>query len=530
MANGKGSSPEEEREEILKALGIDYPTLLETTSKLDDALKNVQPKDIEELRSKLWKQEQIIKQLTANPTGRVTILAVNPAKDKEPASAIYVYEGKELEVPLPEGKTILPGDKVKISLKTYQIIACAECAPYGQVGTIRQIIDEMRCSIDWQGFARVALAGKLSKNLEIGDKVILDSSGAIVLDKIGHAEESYQFDGNTNVTWNDIGGLDEAKRELQEAIELPFLYPDLFKFHNQDPIKGVLLFGPPGCGKTMLVKAVINSIREKRKNSGDMKIGVLYIKGPEILDKFVGVAEGKIRQIFYIARKNKAMIFIDEAESLLNKRGSGQSSDVERTIVPAFLAEMDGLNISDITVLLATNRPDILDPAITRDGRVDRKIKIDRPDINTAKTIFKLYLKKVPLKEGVGLEETVEFAASELFSAKHGLYEFERIKDGKQTQERFLLGDLTSGAMIKGIVSKANSLALWRNKEKLEKKNTKEKLKYEGLSEEDIEKAVARTLKENYDLNHEDELEDFIRDFKKEIPIGGFRKLKQATA
>lgn len=526
MANGK-----DDFNDMLKALGLDYPSLMEASERLDIVPGNFQPADIKELKIKLWQQEQLIRQLTSNPTGRVTILGINPAKDEKLATAIYYCDGKELEVPVPDGKVIKPGDKVKISLKTHQIIDCVESTAYGPTGSIRQIIDEERCSVDWQGIVRVVLAGKFTRNLEIGDKVILDSSGVIVLGKIGHEEESYQFDGNTNVTWNDIGGLEDAKRELREAIELPLLYPDLFKFHNQDPIKGVLLYGPPGCGKTMLVKAVVNSIKEKREKDGDTRIGVIYVKGPEVLDKFVGVAEGKIRQIFYIARKNKAMIFIDEAESLLNKRGSGQSSDVERTIVPAVLAEMDGLAISEITVLLATNRPDLLDPAITRDGRVDRKIRVPRPDINTAKIIFNLYLKKVPFKKGLALGEAVEAAASELFSGKYGLYEFDRVRDGKVSQKRFLLGDLASGAMIKGIVSKANSLALWRNKECLDKLAEKEKksFKYEGMSKDDIEKTVARTLKENWDLNHDDELEDFIRDFKKEIPPGGFRKLKQAT-
>lgn len=508
-----------EFEEIIKKLGLDHLALLETEKKLESPQK-ISQEDIAELQKKLWQQEALIKRLSSHPLDYAEVLSINDSEEKSPPTATILHDGRVKEILLPADIKMSAGDQVKLS-QISQIVSLAKRFVFGPTGIVKQVLDETRCSIDWQGSTRVALSGKYGKNLETGDRVVLDSNGLIILDKIGHEEESYKFDGKTNIEWGDIGGLEKAKQELREAIELPFLHPDLFEFHNQDPIKGILLFGPPGCGKTMLVKAAIHTIAKKREKDGDTKFGVLSVKGPEILDKYVGVAEGRVRQIFYIARKNKAAIFIDEAEALLNKRGSGQSSDIERTIVPAFLAEMDGLEISSVLVILATNRPDLLDPAITRDGRIDRKIQVERPDINTAKIIFNLCLKKIPLKESVNLKEAVEFSASELFSENNGIYEIDRSTEKGLVKERFLLCHLTSGAMIKGIVSKANSLALWRNIENETK---------EGMAMEDIKEAIARTLRENINLNHEDELEDFVRDFRKEIPpFGGIRKLKQAT-
>lgn len=319
------------------------------------------------------------------------------------------------------------------------------------------------------------------------------------------------------VSWDDIGGLEEAKKLMIEMVELPHTNPGIYQYYNKRLPKGVLLYGPPGCGKTLLGKAAAYSLAKIYKGKAQTS-GFIYIKGPEILNKFVGSSEESIRSIFIRAREHKkqfgfpATIFIDEADAILSKRGSGISSDVEKTIVPMFLTEMDGLEDSGAFIILATNRPDILDPAVVRDGRIDRKIKITRPTKESAKEIFLLNVKKTPLEKKCTKERLANLAVEKVFSAENVLYNVQF--EGIDTQEAFTLDKVVNGAMIANIVDTAISAAMRRDL----LRNTKT-----GVNEEDIVQAVATIAKENRELDHKDELRDFIGEFgKKAVRLSRF--------
>lgn len=434
--------------------------------------------------------------------------------------AVIVVENKLLEVLLPKDREVSPGDTVTLVMETMQIVDVAKAQCGGDIAYLRRVIDKTFAEVDYQSAVRVVFVGKFSDKLEKGDRVVLDGSATVIIRNLGKDDERFSFTAETNVTWNDIGGLAKAKQEMIEAVELPHRNPDIFRFYGKKPVKGILLYGPPGCGKTMLGKATATALA-RIYNGGSKSAGFIYIKGPEILDRFVGVAEATVRQIFQRARKHKethgypAVVFIDEADAILAKRGSGISSDVERTIVPMFLTEMDGLEDSGALVILATNRSDILDPAVVRDGRIDRKIKIERPTAEGAVEIFRLNLKRVPLNNGYTHEELAKLGSDEVFSPRRVLYQVQ-MKDGVCD---FTLGHIVNGGMVVSIIDQATSIALQRD---LAKRRP------EGLRKEDLTAAVDLVERQNRDLNHTDELSEFVHDFREDVV--SIQRLRQAKA
>ena len=414
----------------------------------------------------------------------------------------FIEVVKPLEKEVTEGDTVLLGP-------SSQIIEVSKGVPNGDIVYVRRIVDDIYAEVDYQASTRLIFKGKF-KDIQKGDRVVLDSNACIILQNLGKDDESFKFTSKTNVTWDDIGGLIQAKKDMIEAVEFPHMHPKLYKFYNKRQIKGVLLWGPPGNGKTMMGKAAATSLASiYQGDAGEF----IYVKGPEILDKYVGVAEATIRHIFQRARKHKqdhgypAVIFIDEADAILAKRGTGVSSDVEKTIVPMFLAEMDGLEESDSLVILATNRPDILDPAIVRDGRIDRKIKITRPTFESTKDILRLNIKNIPLHDGFTHEELVIHCTDELFSPKRQLYQ---IHTKTEDIIPFPLAAVISGSMVAGVIDKATSNALHRDL-------ANKKVEGEGLKREDLTKAIDDIEKQNKELNHDDDLKDFTSSFKDSV-------------
>lgn len=446
------------------------------------------------------------------------IFTVAKVAQAEP-SAVIAVENKLLEVLLPEKVKVEPGYTVKVNVETMQIVDVSLASFGGDIAYLRKVIDGTFSEVDCDSSIKVVFNGNVTK-LDRGDRVVLDATGTVITRNLGKEQERFRFATETNVSWDDIGGLQDAKRQIIEAVELPHKYPKFFRFYNKRPVKGVLLYGPPGCGKTMFGKATATSLatiyKGKKSSSGFMSV-----KGPEILEKFVGVAEATIRQIFNAAKLHHqrfgypAVIFIDEADSILSKRGSGISSDMEKTIVPMFLTEMDGLEESSALVILATNRPDILDPAVIRDGRVDRKIKIDRPDMQSAAEIFLLNLKSVPLNNGYKTEDLAKLGATELFSPKRVLYHVQTKSRGTLD---FTLANIVNGGMIAGTVDQATSIALHRDIACG---------KTQGLKRDDIIAAVNQIQLQNADLDHSDELRDFVHDFSDDVR--DIHKLRQAT-
>ena len=429
-------------------------------------------------------------------------------------AVVVLYEGKQLEVLPPEHKQVNPGDTVKLSMKTMQIVDVAEPVATGDTSLVRSVRNDKFVEIDHGGSIRVASAGKLSGKLEEGDRILLDSTLSVVLVNLGKEDRRFSFNQTTNITWDDVGGLAEAKKQMIEAIEMPFRHKNVYAKYGKKPIKGILLYGPPGCGKTLLAKAAATALAKLHKSNG-ADTGFIYVKGPEILDRYVGVAEATIRQIFMQARKHKeehgfpAVIFIDEADAILGKRGSGISSDMERTIVPMFLAEMDGLEDSGAVMLLSTNRPDVLDSAIVRDGRIDRKVKVDRPDKDSAVEVFKLHLRGVPFNNGYTVQDMAVLGRDQLFSDRNRLYDIHVSTDKDKKVIPFTLGHLINGAMIAGIVDQATSLAIHRD---ISKGGDPK-----GLTKDDVIGAIDCTYEQNRDLNHQDELAEFVRDFRKDV-------------
>lgn len=436
-------------------------------------------------------------------------------------SATIVVENKFLEVFLPEDRDIASGDTVTVVMETMQIVDVAQAQVGGNIGYLHRVIDETFSEVDYESSIRVVFNGKLGDSPEKGDRVVLDDTANVITRNLGKEDDRFSFTAETNVTWDEIGGLEEAKEQMIEAVELPHTNPDIFRFYDKQPVKGILLYGPPGCGKTMLGKAAATTLSHIY-NGEKASAGFMYIKGPEILDRYVGTAEATIRQIFQGARKHKetygypAVVFIDEADAILSKRGSGISSDVERTIVPMFLTEMDGLEDSGALVILATNRPDILDTAVVRDGRIDRKIKIDRPTAESTTEIFMLNLKNVPLYNGYTHEELAKIGSDEMFSSHRVLYQIHTNSDNVLN---FTLGNIVNGGMIASVVDQATSIAMHRDLSEGEP---------QGLRKEDLVAAIDAVEQQNRNLNYADDLTEFIDDFREDVV--DIQRLSQTTA
>lgn len=315
---------------------------------------------------------------------------------------------------------------------------------------------------------RSALLAK--EKLKPGIEIRLDSHHRVALEVVGTAKRvERSLEQVAVMPWSAIGGQDEAVAAIRDTIEMPFLHRDLFKKFDHAVPKGFLLHGPPGCGKTLLGKATAYNLREQhRARTGQVRSEFfLHVKGPEILNMWVGESERQIRDLFAQCRERAqegslSFLFIDEAESLLGTRHGGRFHNMSSTLVPMFCAEMDGLDpLQNVVVILASNRADLIDPAILRPGRIDRKIRVRRPDLAGARAIYSLYLKEtLPLAEsGATLAE----AAAQHQFAKSSPNEFLEITYRSGRREVLYRGDLASGAIIAAIVERAKGLAIKRS-------------------------------------------------------------------
>lgn len=419
-----------------------------------------------EVTEKLKEQDKILKDL-AEPPGMLARLTniIPPIKDQPEKliidDRVFVLRPENMKkVALEIGDYLHVG---KSTMGSVAIVDRIELPPQPlAVMKVAEITDKGRVLME-AGDTVIPLHKNPLKGVEVGDRLVIGGPGlflAIAIENLGHTEKHFQFNDELNVSWTDIGGQANAKAMLREAIEFPIIHADLYKTLGKKPIKGVLLEGPPGCGKTLLAKAAAGAISKLHGKAASMS-GYIYVKGPEVLSKWVGEAEATIRNLFNMARAHRqkhgypAIVFIDECESLLSRRGTGISSDMDKTIVPAFLAELDGLSDSGAMVILATNRPDRLDPAVVREGRIDRRIRVERPDQADSAHIFKIYLERVPTcQDAKALSDT---AAEHLFSEATGLLE---LKTAHGDTFPFTLGHIASGAMLAGIVDRATSLVL----------------------------------------------------------------------
>jgi len=346
----------------------------------------------------------------------------------------------------------------------------------GDVVTLTKVLEDgIRAIVSFRGDdERVCeLSDSLrGANLRSGDLLRLDSRSNLLLERLLQPEvEHLLLEHVPNVTFADIGGLDDQIEKIRDAVELPFLHADLFAEYQLPAPKGILLYGPPGCGKTLIAKAVANSLAQRvAAKTGDDK-GRSYfinIKGPELLNKYVGETERQIRLVFQRAREKSeegwpVIIFFDEMDSMFRTRGTGVSSDMESTIVPQLLAEIDGADkLQNVIIIGATNREDLIDPAILRPGRLDVKIRVDRPNRNAAQQILLRYLSNdLPFGEECQIADIVELTIDRIF-AETAENRFLEITYQNGEREELLYKDFLSGAMLENIVRRAKKKAIKR--------------------------------------------------------------------
>jgi len=455
-------------------------------------------------RLKIEEQQALLRQLTA-PAWHVGTVVAKFDKRCIVDAAGQLYEVERSDDNDEIFKVLQIGNPVDIHPQTGQIVKASSYIAYGQTGTVIAMQDNIVQINLPQGVVTTEYS---MVPVALGDKVVMNNSNHVILKKL---KQDTRYKNNTQSTldWTDIGAAEDAKRELISSLETPFTHPDVFKFFNKDMVKGALLWGRPGNGKTLLGRAAAGALARMHGKDA-VASGFIYIKGPEILDKYVGETEGQIREPFAYGKEHfkkygyPCVLFIDEADAILIRRGSRTSAGMEQTIVPMFNAEMDGIEDSGVFVLLATNRADILDPAITRPGRIDRKIYVAPPTKLNAPEIWDIHMKRVPMAKGVSKEQVIQATNDALFSEQYPLYYIESAK-GRST---FSFGNLVSGAIIAGVVERAASIAIDRNVAAQDADSKSFKL--DGLRQEDFNNALTAMQKEQYGMNHFDELREFI--------------------
>lgn len=457
-----------------------------------------------EAQATIEEQKKALEALTSPPLAYATVVSTTTWEKHsgEKVKALQVIVGTGLVlVEAPANKKFSPGETVIVHPMTSQVVGKAHSAVPGQTGIVLRKIDDLFSEVDVQGNTQILYHGDFQK-LSSGDSVLVDRGMNSILRVLSEGTSRFDFEVDTHVTWDMIGGLAQAKQEMIDAIELPRNNPDLFAFYGMRPCKGVLLFGPPGCGKTMLGKAAATAVGSK---------GFMYIKGPEILERYVGVAEATIRNAFAAARlfqeKNgrPAVMFIDEADAILSKRGSGISSDMEKTIVPTFLSEMDGLENSETLVILTTNREDQLDPAVIRDGRIDKKIRVTRPEKQDVFSICEMLLKDCPVAKNNSIASLAEHASEGLFDAQRILY---LLYEESGAPIPFNLSHTVNGAMVHSVIRDAKNRALHRD---LSNKTRT------GITKDDITAAISSIEHQNRMLEHTETMTEYVQTINKKI-------------
>lgn len=448
---------------------------------------------------KIELEDQAKTTLSMSIGSETTLPQFKPTLKNDGTFVTVSVDGKIWEVKHPNFPIAI-GDPVKINPETKVII---EKGYRVNAGTIAKVSAITSAGVEIEDKNEKKLVqNALGLTLKEGDRVVVD--GFIIVEKIPEDNSTkYRLTSEPNITWEDIGGIENAKLQLQQAIEWPILYPELFEFYSIPKETGFLIYGPPGCGKTLAARAVASSVA-KHYGKEATESGYIFVKGPEILSKWVGNAEAEIRSLFERARNHfkqfgyPAILAIDEAESIMPQRGSRVSSDISDTTVPMFLGEMDGIDEeqtkSNPIVLLLTNRPDIMDQAVIRSGRINQHVKIDRPNEDAAIQVLKIHSAKIPFTSGINPDQILMLVVSDIFSKSKILYKV----NGEHT---FCFADCLNGAILKSVTIEAKKNALHRD--------MKAGNKGIGVGYEDFKFAVNKLYNEQKGLGHNYDLIDF---------------------
>ncbi len=449
--------------------------LLETKGQLAHAVSQNEKLSytLREAREHIASLREEVEKLTQPPSAYGVIVGKN-----DDGTVDVLTSGRKMRVGLHpdiEHDDLQRGAEVVLN-ESFNIVQARHSEITGEVVTIKELMDDgVRALVVGRADEeRVCeLADSLrGVHLRNGDTMRLDSRSNLLLEKLPRPEvEDLLLEEVPDISYSDIGGLDAQIEQIADAVELPFLYAELFAEHRLPAPKGILLYGPPGCGKTLIAKAVANSLAKKvaEKTGGEKgRSYFINIKGPELLNKYVGETERQIRLVFQRAREKSeegwpVIVFFDEMDSMFRTRGSGISSDMESTIVPQLLAEIDGVEgLRNVIVIGATNREDLIDPAILRPGRLDVKIKIERPSAAAAKQIFAQYLTdEIPIDANSSVPEMIEATVLEMYRDDEA-NQFLEVTYQNGDKEILYYKDFSSGAMIENIVRRAKKLAIKR--------------------------------------------------------------------
>ena len=477
---------------------------------------------IQQTRDQIENLREEVEKLTQPPAVYGTFIAFNDDNTVD----IYA-QGRKMRVSILPGITtsdVHRGDEVVLN-ESFSVIAVRASDGQGEVVTVKDVLDERRVLVygraDEERVVELAQSLKETK-LRAGDALLLDTRSNLLVEKIARPEsEELVLEEVPDISYEDIGGLDAQIELITDAVELPYLHRALFQDYELPAPKGILLYGPPGCGKTLIAKAVANSLSKKvAELSGNKNVRsyFLNIKGPELLNKYVGETERQIRLVCQRAREKAeegtpVIIFFDEMDSLFRTRGTGISSDMESTIVPQLLAEIDGVeSLRDVIVIGATNREDLIDPAILRPGRLDVKIKIERPNQEAAAQILQRYLhSELPIEESIikdlgggDRDKAVRLMIEQTVENMYLIDDTNRFLEVTYQggdKEILYFKDFASGAMIENVVRRAKKLAVKREIAS----------KGKGVRTEDLMESIRQEFRENEDLPNTTNPDDWAR-------------------
>lgn len=489
---------------------------LEQTTKQNEKLVAT----LQEAKSQIEALRAEVEKLTAPPS----TYGIFSSLDTDGTGNVYV-SGRKMKVslhPSIKAKQLRKGQEVILN-EALNVIEVRGFDVQGEVVRLKDVLDGNRALVTLHfDEEKVAELGEplLSERLSVGDHLLYDPRSGCVIEKLPKSEaEELVLEEVPDVDYEHIGGLQREIEQVRDAVELPFLYPHIFSSYKLSAPKGVLLYGPPGCGKTLIAKAVASSIAKKLGHLKDKQLRsyFLHVKGPELLNKYVGESERQVREVFKKAKEraddgHPVIVFFDEMDALFRTRGTGISSDIESTIVPQFLSEIDGVErLTNVIVIGASNRQDLIDPAVLRAGRLDVKVKVGRPDATAARDIFSKYVSAdLPFAEddlkrhGGDARALVESLMNMTVDAMYATTDenkFIEVTYANGEKEVLYFKDFASGALIEGIVSRAKKFAV---KRAIAQEGT-------GLRAEDLIRAIREEFKEHEDLPNTTNPDDWAK-------------------